>query len=173
MPDAISGLGAVSQPVLHGSVDQAMSALGGLDSDGFLKLLVAQLRYQSPLEPSDPSDLMLQTSTLAQLDATQQMLRLQQEELGMQQAVVAASLLGTSVSAIGPDETVIEGTVDAVRYTALGPVLDVDGHEVQLGAVTELRTAPSAPPAPDGLATTQPFGGLATTPSVDGLAVAD
>lgn len=139
MPGAIGGLDAATTQQLHGSVDSAMSALGGLDSEGFLKLLVAQLRYQSPLEPSDPGDLMTQTAALAQLDATQQLLAAQQRDLGLQQAVAAAGLLGTNVAAVGDDGQPVEGVVDGVRYTSVGPVLDVGGTQVHLGNVLEVR----------------------------------
>lgn len=144
MPTAIGAVGAGSPTGIHGSVDNAMYALGGMDSEGFLKLLVAQLRYQSPLEPSDPGDLMVQTAALAQLDATQQLLSLQQRDLGLQQAVVAAGLVGaTVVATTDAAGTQVEGVVEAVRYTTYGPVLEVGGQEVFLGNVLEVRRGPT------------------------------
>lgn len=149
MPDAIAGLAGppptMLQPASSGA-DSALSALSGMGTDGFLKLLVAQLRYQSPLEPSDPGDMMLQTAQLAQLDATQQLLNLQQRDLGLQQAVVAAGLVGQQVTATTAEGLPITGTVDAVRYTTAGPVLDVGGREVALGQVSEIRRAGSPDP---------------------------
>lgn len=137
MPNAI---GAVGNPMaLHGSVDNAMQALGGMDSEGFLKLLVAQLQYQSPLDPSDPGDLMTQTSALAQLDATQQLLGLHQRGLGLQQAVMAAGLLGDEVTGTDVHGNTVTGIVDAVRYTLQGPVLDVGGSELYLGGIEQIR----------------------------------
>lgn len=150
MPDALAGITASSPAFgIHGSLDGAMSALGGMDSEGFLNLLVAQLRFQSPLEPSDPGDLMSQTAALAQLDATQQLIRLEQANLGLQQAVAASQLLGTEVTGIGQDGTPVTGVVEAVRYTALGPALKVDGVEVPFAGVTELRAAAPPPPIED------------------------
>ena len=146
MPTAIGAVGAAAPDQMHGSVDSAMSALGGMDSEGFLKLLVAQLQYQSPLEPKDPGDLMTQTAALAQLDATQQILATQQRGLGLQQAVMAAGLVGHEVTARGPDGLPLSGEVDAVRYTAAGPVLSIGDQEVLLSSVTELRRVQPAPP---------------------------
>jgi flagellar basal-body rod modification protein FlgD len=149
----ISGATAVPPGGLHSSVDSAMSALGGMDSQGFLNLLVAQLRYQSPLEPKDPGDLMTQTAVLAQLDATQQLLAAQQTGLGLQQAVAAAGLLGTTVTAYAQDGTSYTGVVEGIRYTSFGPVLDVSGEDVPLSAVGSVRRTGGAPPlaapAPD------------------------
>lgn len=140
MPDAIAGvLGTQQQFGLHNSVDSAMSALGGMDSEGFLNLLVAQLKYQDPMEPSDPGDMMTQTATLAQLDANQQLLQIQQQNFGMQQAVQASSMLGTEVTGVGAEGDPVSGVVEAVRYTSAGPVLRVGGEELALGAITEQR----------------------------------
>ena len=152
MPDAIGALTQPQQLGLHGSVDNAMSALGGMDSEGFLNLLVAQLKYQSPMDPQDPGDLMTQTAALAQLDASQQLLQVEQRSLGLQQAVAATKLLGTEVTGIGPDGDPVSGTVDAVRYTAAGPALSVGGVEVGFGALTEVRHGTTTPaPAPEAV----------------------
>ena len=149
MPDAIGALTQQPQQLgLHGSVDNAMSALGGMDSEGFLKLLVAQLKYQSPMEPQDPGDLMTQTAALAQLDATQQLLQVQQQNLGLQQAVAASNLLGTEVTGLGPDGDPISGTVDSIRYTPAGPVLSIEGTEVAFSQLTEVRHGPGGTTAP-------------------------
>jgi flagellar basal-body rod modification protein FlgD len=146
MPTPVGG-GAASPASLHGSVDSAMTALGGLDSEGFLNLLVAQLRYQSPLEPSDPGDLMTQTAALAQLDATQQLLATQQRDLALQQAVAAAGLLGLDVSAVDDDGQPVDGIVDGIRYSAVGPILDVGGTQIHLGNVLEVRRTEAADPS--------------------------
>ena len=143
MPMAI---GAVEpSTAMHGSVDNAMNALGGMDSEGFLKLLVAQLQYQSPLDPKDPGDLMTQTATLAQLDATQQLLAVQQRDLGLQQAVMAAGLIGREVDATNLDGQFVQGVVEGVRYTLEGPVLQIGTSEVLLQSVTEVRAVPEPP----------------------------
>jgi len=144
MPDAIAGVLGTQQFGLHNSVDSAMSALGGMDSEGFLNLLVAQLRYQDPMKPSDPGDMMTQTATLAQLDANQQLLQIQQRNFGMQQAVQASSMLGTSVTGVGADGDPVSGVVEAVRYTSAGPMLRVGDQELALGAITEQRTVGAA-----------------------------
>lgn len=146
MPDSVAMTPTMIAPnALHGSVDSAMSALGGMDSEGFMNLLVAQLKYQSPLEPKDPGDLMTQTAVLAQLDATQQLLAVQQRELGLSQAVAAAGMLGTEVTGTGPDGMSVTGVVESVRYSEAGPVLDVGGSELLFADVKTLRAGtPSA-----------------------------
>lgn len=138
--DAMTAAGATSGP-MGGAAE---SALGGLGGDAFLQLLVTQMRFQNPMDPSDPSDLMLQTAQLTQLENVQQLVALQRRDLGMQEATMAAGLLGSEVTGDGP-EGAISGVVDAVRYTAAGPVLEVGGTELAMSDVTEVRQ-PSPPP---------------------------
>jgi flagellar basal-body rod modification protein FlgD len=133
-------LDAVTLGQAPGTTSTAMG-LGGLDGQAFLKLMIAQMRYQDPLAPTDASALMNQTSTLAQTEMIQQLAATQQQVLGLQFAGIASGLLGTDITAQLPDGGTITGTVDAVRFTGSGPVLLVDGQEVPLGAATELRSA--------------------------------
>ncbi len=139
-------IGAVgTEPVPTATPGSTGDTLGGIGSDGFMQLLIAQLQYQNPLEPSDPTDMMLQTSQLAQLDATQQLLSLHQRQIGMHQAVAAAGMVGDTVSGTTPEGVVVDGVVDAVRFTTAGPVLDVAGTEIAFGDVTEVRAGPAEP----------------------------
>lgn len=146
MTTPIGGIAASPQMTGANQADSAMSALTGMGSDGFLKLLVAQLQYQNPLEPADPGEMMVQTSQLAQLDATQQMASLQRRDLGLQHALLATRMLGSEVTGTGADGAEVGGVVDGIRYTTSGPVLDVGGHELPLESVTEVRRTQSTTP---------------------------
>jgi flagellar basal-body rod modification protein FlgD len=132
-----SGISAFS-PSLSGAASSG--SFEGLDSQAFLKLMVAQLRYQNPMEPSDPSQMMLQTAQFTQLETMQEMVKLQQRDIGLQEAVMAAGLVGDEVTANGSDGPV-SGLVEGVRYTTAGPLLDLGSTEVTLGEVTEIRRA--------------------------------
>ena len=142
MTTPVGGITAAAPMAATSQADSAMSALSGMGSDGFLKLLVAQLRYQSPLEPSDPGDMMVQTAQLAQLDASQQLASLQRRDLGLQHAVLATNLLGTDVTGAATDGSPVRGIVEGVRYTTAGPVLNVGGRELPLEHVTEVGHNP-------------------------------
>ena len=47
------------------------SSTSGLDKEAFLQLLVAQMRYQDPLQPTDNTEYIAQLATFSQLEATQ------------------------------------------------------------------------------------------------------
>ncbi len=118
----------------------ATSALGRLGSDAFLQLLVAQLRFQNPMAPSDPSSMLQQTAQFTQVETLQQLASSQQQLLGLQQASMAADLVGKEVTATGADGETISGVVDAIRFTADGPMLEVGEHSVPMASATEIRS---------------------------------
>ncbi|MFO7293912.1 MAG: flagellar hook capping FlgD N-terminal domain-containing protein [Actinomycetes bacterium] len=113
------------------------SALGGLGSDAFLKLLVAQLRYQNPLQPTDPSSMLGQTAQFTTVETLQTLASLQRELMSFHEAIGAMSMIGRRVTAVGFDGLPIEGVVEKVRFTPEGILLTVDGTEVPLAAVME------------------------------------
>ncbi|HVL99756.1 MAG TPA: flagellar hook capping FlgD N-terminal domain-containing protein [Egibacteraceae bacterium] len=123
-------------------VPTTASALGGLDSQAFLKLLVAQLRYQNPMAPSDPSAMLQQTAQFTQIETLQQIAAAQQQMLGLTQVTIANDLVGSTVLARVSGEEV-RGTVDGIRFTTHGPVLLVGDREVPLHATLEIHRSTS------------------------------
>lgn len=113
----------------------ADAALGQLGSDAFLKLLVAQLRYQNPLDPADGTQMLQQTAQFTQVETLQAISETNQQLMGLQQVTLAMSVVGKNVTAIGPDGNARFGTVQGVRFTPEGPMLDVDGIELALDNV--------------------------------------
>ncbi len=121
------------------------TGLGKLDSEAFLKLLVAQLRYQNPLEPTDPSAMLGQTAQFTQVETLQQLAQVSAQLAGLSQSSMAAGMVGKEISSVSADGATVTGRVDAVRFAASGPVLLVGGAEVPLAAVSEVR--PGTPAA--------------------------
>jgi flagellar basal-body rod modification protein FlgD len=120
-----------------------------LDKDGFMTLLLAQMRSQDPLQPQDNSQSMAQ---LAQFNALDQLITLNKAIttlVGAQQATEANGLIGRTITATGdkPGET-ITGEVASVTIEKSGPVLHVNGTTVPLDRVTAVSgaalNAPSA-----------------------------
>ncbi len=78
------------------------SALGGDISDLFVKLLVAQIRNQNPLEPTDPAAFVGQLSQLSQVEA----LRLLADQGTASASAMASMQVITLGSQVGTDVTV-------------------------------------------------------------------
>ena len=132
---------------------------GGMGPDAFLKLLVAQLRYQNPMNPSDPTAMMGQVAQFAQVEALTKMQKGQATEQSLSEARMATDMVGKVVSA-SDGATHETGRVLSARFTATGPVLILDsGAEVTLSAVVSVteRAAAVQANAPNPIApATQP-----------------
>ena len=145
-----------------------------MDGDMFLKLLVAQMKYQDPSKPMDTAAMMQQTASLSMVERMNEMaknvdnmvkatqsLAETEKEIGtsyvsmlMEQRMSSAvSLVGRTISyadSTAPD-TKIDGVVESVRFEKTGPILTVNGKDVPLTAVSSVKsdkaTSTSTPPS--------------------------
>ncbi len=114
---------------------QATSALTGLGSDDFLKLLVAQLKYQDPTSPTDTSAFMTQTAQLTQVDTLGRIAAQQGDLLAATLSAQAAGLVGKTVDYLDATGVRLTGTVASASF-GTDPTLRIDGAEVPLSSVT-------------------------------------
>lgn len=130
------------------------AGLGQLDGEAFLSLLVAQMRYQDPMSPTDATTMLQQTSQFTQVETLQQVSELQQQLLGLTQASMAADLVGDEIVA-ETDDGQLTGVVDGVRFAEDGPVLAVGSQEIPLSQITTINqsSAEGVAPAPEAPST--------------------
>ena len=110
----------------------------------FLNLLVAQLKYQDPLNPTSGTQFLSQTAQLTEVETMNQL----QQEVGLENVTHAASGLHVDdrpdVSATLSDGTTVSGVVQGVSLdTSGGPTLNVNGTSVPLSDVQTVGTAPT------------------------------
>ena len=115
-----------------------------LDKDAFLKLLVAQLRYQDPTAPMDTSAFMAQTSQLTSVEKLSELAETTRASFDVQQRLGAASLVGRQVSWTAADGTTSSGTVSAVTLLGPTPQLRVGDTDVALDKVTAIVAGASS-----------------------------
>ncbi len=143
MVDTISATGTAPQATRN-------TSLGSLDADMFLQLMVAQLRYQNPMEPTDTSAMMQQTAQFTMVETLKAMADTQQQLMNMSQLSTALSMVGKQVEAIGFDGLRTDGLVTGIRFSVDGAVLEMDGGgDVPLVNVMSVNTPP-APPTDQG-----------------------
>jgi flagellar basal-body rod modification protein FlgD len=147
----------VIDPVASGYAtggSEASNPLSQLGSYAFLKLLVAQLKYQNPMEPNDGAAMLQQTAQFTTVETLQSIAAMNQQLMGFQQVTMGLGLVGKSVDAIGLNDLPVSGTVESMRFTVDGPVLVLDGGETipmtNVISVTaaDSDTAEPAPPPP-------------------------
>jgi flagellar basal-body rod modification protein FlgD len=114
---------------------------GELGKDDFMKLLVAQLRYQDPSSPSDPSAFMAQTAQFTMLEKLTNLDDAQQQMVVAQLQFGASNLVGKTVSYADADGAAKTGVVSAVTFTGSNPTLKVGDKDVPLSSVKEVRSS--------------------------------
>ena len=87
---------------------------GSLDKDAFLQLLVAQMKYQDPLEPTDNTEYISRLATFSQLEETQNM-QASLQEMEANSLVGKQVVLRVTSSATG-ETSDVTGTVDSVIH---------------------------------------------------------
>ncbi len=119
------------------STASAMNRLGA-DPDMFLKLLVAQLKYQDPSSPTDPSQFLSQTAQFTTVEKLNQLADLDQKVFDSSRQQVASSMIGRTVSFKDASGTARTGLVTGVSIGSSTPNLTVNGVTVSLDAVTSV-----------------------------------
>jgi flagellar basal-body rod modification protein FlgD len=118
----------------------ATSSTDQVNKDVFLKLMVAQLKNQDPMNPTDSSQFLAQTAQFTSLEKLDAVAQQTAQALSAQMAFGASGLVGRSVTYTGADDTEQTGVVDSVRFTPNGPVLGIGGAEVTLGDVVTVAS---------------------------------
>src|SRR3712207_6384612 len=83
--------------------------------DTFLKLLVAQLRYQDPTKPTDSSPMMSQTAVFTQVEKLEQIATQNAALLVLQEHATAGALVGRTVTYTDATGATATGRVGSVR----------------------------------------------------------
>lgn len=121
-------------------------ANNGGDKQTFLQLLVAQLKYQDPMSPTDSSQFLSQTAQFNALEQMQQVATQTAALVTAQNAFGALGLVGRQVSYTNADGSTAAGQVSGVRYSTSGPMLTVGTNEITLGQIQSVQksTDPTA-----------------------------
>jgi flagellar basal-body rod modification protein FlgD len=134
------------------------------DKDTFLKLLVAQLKYQDPSKPADSTQFLAQTAQFTQVERLGDIADL----LKSQRLLGASALVGHTVNymdEMGGHQT---GTISSAKLNGDSePILVIGNRDVLLSKVMEvLPVAPGTPATGTaGAARPTPTGETKTTPA--------
>lgn len=126
---------AVTPGLFPGLTGPAKTQGAGQDKDMFLQLMVTQMRYQDPLNPTDSGEFLAQSAQFTALEKMQAVADQSALLLSSQMAFGASGLVGRSITWTDAEGVTQNGLVSGVNFGAAGPVLDVDGAEVPLGSV--------------------------------------
>lgn len=118
-----------------------------MDKDLFLKLLVAQLKYQDPSNPTDTSQFLAQTAQFTMVEKLEEVAKQQQEMVTAQLMAGTTALIGKTITYTGLDGTEATGVVTATTIGS-SPTLKVGNTDVPLSSVKEVTAQPAAATKP-------------------------
>ena len=112
------------------------------DKDMFMKLLVAQLKYQNPMSPTDGNQYMSQMAVFTQVEKLGQLVEAQQKAQATQERIAAEAMVGRLVTGSSSDTSTHTGVVTGVAFGADGSTLTLDdGSTVAADTVTRVEQA--------------------------------
>ena len=135
MSSPVTGIG-----IPHTPATPTVERNDQLGKDTFLKLLVAQMKYQDPANPASSSEFMAQTATFTQVEKLEEIAAQNAAMLVLQEASTAGAMVGRSATYTDTDGAAVTGRITAVRL-ATGDqeaVAVIGGKEIPVGRITEL-----------------------------------
>jgi flagellar basal-body rod modification protein FlgD len=100
---------------------------GSLGKDQFLKLFVAQLQHQDPMNPMNDSEFMAQMASFSTLEQVTNLAAANEKIAASMASNSAVSLIGRTVTYVDANDQIHTGTVDKVTTAGGKPLLTVDG----------------------------------------------
>ncbi len=94
---------------------------GGLEEtnlDDFLKLMIAELQNQDPLDPMENSEMLQQLSQMRSIGATDKLTKTLDAVLVGQNLTTASAMIGKEINALTDEGSNVQGTVDRVTVAA-------------------------------------------------------
>ena len=114
------------------------AATNTIGKDAFLKLLVAQLKYQDPMKPTDSTEFMSQTAQFTQVEKLEEIADQNAANIRTQGLTTASALIGRTVKYQDATGAYASGVVTGASLNADGVTLKVSGKDADLTSVTEV-----------------------------------
>ena len=114
-----------------------------LGQDDFLKLFVAQMTSQDPMNPKSDGDFIAQMAQFSSLEQAKTTQTDMAQLSSLQLASTAASMIGKTVDIQVDQSQTTSGVVSGVRFDSGSPQLVVDGQTYDLSQVLTLSGTPT------------------------------
>lgn len=144
MTTPITGVGATpstSPATSSGSSD--VVDLGGINSNTFLKLLVAQLSHQDPMNPTDSSTYITQEAQFSMVQSMNSLAKQNAAILQSQQMLEATSFIGKNVTYVDANGVQNVGVVSSASPGSNGAVVRVGDTQIPISSITSVFAASS------------------------------
>ena len=137
----MADISSVSAVINNGEVvnqdnKNVSNAPKGYDKDSFLKILVAQMKYQDPMEPTSNTEYISQYATFTQVEQLSNMAN--SMALSRASELVGKTVKISQTSADTGKTSEVIGVVDFVSYSGNKAYLNIDGVNYDIEDVTEV-----------------------------------
>ena len=136
-----------TSPTTSGS-SSPVNPSSNLNDQDFLQLLVAQLKYQDPMSPTDDQSFIQEQAQFSTVEGITSLESTMTAMGSQQQMSSAVNLIGTQVQYTASDGSTASGLVSAVANSSGSVTVKVGSSEVALSAINEV-TLPSDPSSSD------------------------
>ncbi len=120
--------------------------LGGINSNTFLQLLVAQLSHQDPLNPTDSSTYITQEAQFSMVQSMNALAKQNAAILQSQQMQEATAFIGKNVTYVDANGVQNVGVVSSASPGSDGAVVRVGDIQVPVTSITSVFVANAATP---------------------------
>ncbi len=163
----IQGVDTTTGSVSTRKTDKETTSGSSMDKDAFLQLLVAEMKYQDPLQPTSNTEYIAQFAQFSQVENLQNMA--DNMDLTRAQGLVGETVVMASENAQG-DTEYVTGVVDSVTFEGGKAYLHIDGQSYSIDDLEEVVNSEYVE-AQDLI--TQLTEGIANLPSIENLTVSD
>jgi flagellar basal-body rod modification protein FlgD len=136
-----------TQPT-SGSSTPVVNPSSNLNDQDFLQLLVAQLKYQDPMSPTDDQSFIQEQAQFSTVEGITSLESTMTAMGAQQQMSSAVNLIGTQVQYTQSDGSTASGLVSAVGNSSGSITVKVGNSDVPFSSINEV-TLPSDPSTSD------------------------
>ncbi|NUQ61000.1 MAG: flagellar biosynthesis protein FlgD [Pirellulales bacterium] len=127
----------------QGQQSATVDRLQEVDLDVFLKLMIAELQNQDPMNPMDNHELIQQVSQIREIESNSRLTETLEAVLLGQNMTTASGLIGRAVQGLTEDGTKVSGRVDRVTVADGKPVLHIGDQSLGLSNIGEILAEPA------------------------------
>jgi flagellar basal-body rod modification protein FlgD len=139
MTDAITSTGTVFGASATSNSVERIDAGGSMGQDTFLKLLMAQMTHQDPMQPTDSAQMLSQLAQFANVEGINK-LNKQTTALNLGQDFAGSvAMIGKTVTWLDDKGASHTGVVDAVKPSPSGALLMIGAEIIPSGAVQKVE----------------------------------
>lgn len=136
---AVNTLAGAAAPNSPASLKPQGDKFSELKVDDFLKLMIAELQNQDPLDPTDNSKLLEQVNQIRSVQSSTQLTTTLNAVLLGQNLSSASGMIGKEVRGLSSDGAEVSGRVDRVSIEEGAPVMHVGAKQLTLNNIREIH----------------------------------